>query len=289
MILASLAVLLSLGSTRRAFLLYIPLLAGIVFFRPTFLTLTQGQVSGLILFILAGIVFLWQKEKWFLGGLLLGILVLKPNLGVPILLLLAFWLLRRNHLHAILGAFISGVFLLVLGLIYNPGWVTQYWQVGANKLAVTFGGSPTLWGLSYLGCQYNTTCTLAFGGVASLILVSGFLWLMLARRTDITPLTLISLSATVTLLVTPYTWTYDQILLLLPIVDLTLKMKEDGIRYILVSTWPLGLDFLILLILVLDTLLKVEIFNAIVPLLILVLHGSLQTRRRLKTAPRLVE
>ncbi len=89
MILASLAILLFLEEDPRARLFFIPLLAGIVLFRPTILTLTQGQVSGLFLFGLAWIAFLWQKGKWFWGGLLLGLLALKPNLGVLVIGLLA--------------------------------------------------------------------------------------------------------------------------------------------------------------------------------------------------------
>lgn len=83
MILASLLMLLNPGNDLRTKLFFIPLLAGTVLFRPTLLTLTQGQVSGLFLFALAWIAFLWQKGKWFWGGFLLGFLVLKPNLGLP--------------------------------------------------------------------------------------------------------------------------------------------------------------------------------------------------------------
>jgi len=87
-IIASLAILLTLESSQRRSSSSIPLFIGIMLFRPTILTLTQGQVSGLFLFTLVWIAFLWQKGKWFWGGFLLGLLALRPNLDSS----LSFWL-----------------------------------------------------------------------------------------------------------------------------------------------------------------------------------------------------
>ena len=277
MILASLAVLLSLDANPRAKLFFIPLLAGIVLFRPTILTLTQGQVCGLFLFALVWIAFLWEKGKWFWGGFLLGLLALKPNLDLPILLLLAIWLLRRKRWTALFGTLVSGIFVLIAGLIYNPAWVVQYWHVGSNKLAGTFGGSPTVWGLGALICHNHATCTLTLGGLAALLVLLGFFRIVLRSRATLQPVPVLALAVTVTLLVTPYTWTYDQLLLILPAVGITLAMDKLVYRFALVSLWFLGMDVRVVVVLFFDATLHVEILNVVFPGIVLGLYAWCQT------------
>jgi hypothetical protein len=278
MIITSLAILLSLDANLRTKLFFIPLLAGIVLFRPTILTLTQGQVSGLFLFVLVWIAFLWQKGKWGWGGILLGFLALKPNLGVPVILLLAVWLLLQKRWNALLGTVGSGIFLLVAGLVSNPGWIAEYWKVGNDKLAQTFGGSPTVWGLAALTCPGHSTCALIPGSAAALLVVIGFFWLVLRSRAHLAPLTVVGLAVSVTLLVTPYTWTYDQLLLIIPITVVTLAMDRMGYGFPLTATIFLGIDFLVVVLLFFDVLMEVEILNAIVPIVVLGLCAWCQTR-----------
>lgn len=288
MILAGLLLLIINRPDIRLGRIFLPLLVGTVFFRPAILTLFNGQISGWLFLLLVGAVILWEKGKWEWGSLLLPLLMLKPNLGAPMLALLGLWLLVKKRYRSILVIVAGLLVLLIIGFLQDPRWVAEYWGIGNLKVAQNFGGSPTLWGLSYLACQRKATCTTAVGGAASLILVAVFLWLILVRWKDLPPLTLVALVSTVTLLVTPYTWTYDQLLLLFLIVDLTLKMGKDGRKFILVSSWFLGLDFLFLLLLVFDTLLQVEIFNAIVPLVLLAVTYFIYKQINVKTKPDVV-
>ena len=265
MIILSLALLLSLENNPRAKLFYIPLLAGIVLFRPTILTLTQGQVSGLFLFGMAWIAFLWKKGKWFLGGFLLGLLALKPNLGMLVIGLTAFWLIIQKRWMAIFGTLASGIFIFIAGLIANPEWISQYWQIGSNKLAGTFGGSPTVWGLGALISHNQSTGTLLFGGLAAMFVLLGFFWAVIRSRTTPEPLSVLALAVTVTLLIAPYTWTYDQLLLILPITVMILAMDRMGVRFPLTAFFLLGVDVLALVLLYFDTVLHVEILNVVIP------------------------
>jgi hypothetical protein len=269
MILFSLAILLLLEENSRAKLFFIPLLAGTALFRPTILTLTQGQVSGLFLFGLAWIAFFWQKGKWFWGGLLLGLLALKPNLGVLVIGLLLIWLLRQKRWTAFLGMLVSGIFILIAGLVANPEWISQYWHIGSTKLSNTFGGSPTVWGLGALISHYQPTGTLLIGGLAALFILAGFLWMIFLSRTVLRPVRVLALAVTITLLIAPYTWTYDQLLLILPITTLTIAMDQMGVRFPLTAVLFLGLDLLALVLLYFDTVLQVEILNVVIPAVIL--------------------
>jgi hypothetical protein len=278
MIIACLAILLSLETNPRRRLFFIPLFAGTVLFRPTILTLTQGQVSGLFLFTLVWIAFLWQKGKWFWGGLLLGLLSLKPNLGFILIGLVAIWLLRNRIWRALGGTLLAGIFVLAAGLIDNPGWLGQYLQVGSHKLAETFGGSPTVWGLGALISHNQMAATLAIGSLAGMLLLYGFFRAVLPApptpqvqmpgQATLRPLSVLALAVCVTLLVTPYTWTYDQLLLILPLTTLILAMDRTGKRFPLAASVFLGLDVLVVILLVFDAMLKVEILNVLVPLVV---------------------
>lgn len=271
MILFSLVILISLEDNKHAKLLFIPLFAGIALFRQTLLTLTQGQVSGLFLFGLTWIAFLWQKGKWFWGGFLLGLLALKPNLGVLIIGLLAIWLLRQKNWAAILGIFVSGILILIAGLSANSEWISQYWHIGSAKLAGTFGGSPTVWGLGALISHSQPTGTLLFGGLAVMFILLGFFWTVLRFPAGLRPVSVLALAVTTTMLITPYTWTYDQLLLILPITTVTLVMFQKGVRFALPAILFIGLDVVALVLLYFDIMLQVEILNVVIPTCVLCL------------------
>jgi hypothetical protein len=266
-IIASFVLLLFIPGLPRTKFFFLPLLAGLVLFRPTILTLTQGQIIGFLLFVLVGIAALFKKGRWGWGGVLLGLLVLKPNLGLIIILLTGVWLAYHRHWKALIGATSSALVLLIIGLVYNPGWVGEYLQVGGSKLAQTFGASPTVWGLSALACRVDTTCTSYLGGISSLLIFGFSMWL-LYRSKNLTPLEVLGLVVTVTLLIAPYTWTYDQLLLLIPIVPITLALDGKRGRFLLAISFFLILDLFLVIILIFDSMLGVEILNVILPLII---------------------
>jgi hypothetical protein len=269
-LLASLAGLLVLQKSTREKLLFIPLLAGLALFRPTILTLTQGQVIGFLLLVLVGLVVCFEKGKWGWGGFLLGLLFLKPNLGIFIILLVGIWLITKKQVKALVGMVSSAALLLIAGLIFDPGWVGEYLQVGGTKLAQTFGASPTVWGLSALVCRVDMSCTRLAGGIIVFLLVTFTIWTLLYKR-DLSPLKVLGLVVTVTLVIAPYTWTYDQVLLLIPITWMTLNLDGKGWRFILAVSFFLLLDLLILVLLIFDTMWGIEILNAVIPLILLVM------------------
>ena len=268
MIIASLALLLCLETNPRKKLFFLPLVIGTILFRPTILTLTQGQLSGLFLFVLVWIAFLWQKRKWFWGGFLLGLLALRPNLGFILIILVAVWLLLNKNWTALCGALVSGIFVLISGLIYNPAWVIQYLHVGSNKLAETFGGSPTVWGMGALISHNHTTTTLIIGCLAGLLILFGFFRAILHAHATLRPVSVLALAAGVTLLITPYTWTYDQLLLVLPLSAVILAMDRRGVRFPLTASVFLGIDVLVVALLFLDVVMQVEIWNVLIPLVV---------------------
>ena len=266
MILVSLAILMK--ALAGPFRLAIPILTGIVIFRPTTLTLVTGQISGWLLLLLAITAYLWEKGKWEWGSLLLPILMLKPNLGAPLVFLLGFWLLLQKRYKSMLVMVLMGLLLFCIGFLQNHQWLSLYWSIGNTKLAQTFGGSPTVWGLGALISHNQNTITLIIGSLAGLAILFGFFRAILRAGDTLRPVSVLALAVCVTLLVTPYTWTYDQVLLILPISAVILAMDQMGRRFWLAASVFLAIDMFVVVLLFFDVMLNVEILNSLIPLVV---------------------
>ena len=106
-----------------------------------------------------------------------------------------------------------------------------------------------------------------FGVPAALLLL---IYLVLLVKTRLTPATAVGYALTLMLFLTPYTWSYDQLLLLIPIV--TLLLDRSGGRYpaIRAAIFFLSLDLLALLLFLLALHFQQELWNAGLPLVVLV-------------------
>ena len=98
------------------------------------------------------------------------------------------------------------------------------------------------------------------------MILFGFFRAILHPHASLRPVGVLALAVCVTLLVTPYTWTYDQLLLVLPLTAVSLAMDRKGVRFPLTASVFLGIDVLAVILLVFDTWLQVEILNVLVPL-----------------------
>jgi hypothetical protein len=265
------AVVLLLGASKADLLKrYFPLLIiSVSLFRPTWITLLTGQLSGLLLVILAGCVYLWEKGKWWQGNLLLPLLALKPNLGIPVLLILMLYLILKHKAASLWSVGAAGLALVGVGLLQDPRWLAEYWRIGNIKVAQAFGYSSTLWGLSGYLCGQHASCTYASGGAFSLVLLAGALCLMIRKRAVLSPALAAGLAVTLTLLLTPYSWPYDQLLLLIPIITLTKEHARAGLRFLFSACLLLGVDLLAIVLLYISAVTRYEIWSAFLPLAIL--------------------
>jgi hypothetical protein len=268
MILASLVLLHSIKDLAFQWKVFVPVLVGAIFFRPTILTLFNGQISGWLLLLICSTAILWERGKWEWGCIFLPLLMLKPNIGAPLLALLGIWLLVQKHYRSILVIASGLVILLVTGLLQNSHWVRDYWTIGNTKVAATFGGSPTVWGLGGLISHNQRAGILIIGSLAGLLVLLYFFAVILRHRKRLPPASVLALAVTVTLLITPYTWTYDQVLLVLPITLLILALDQMGVRLLFNALIFLGLDALIIVLLYYDTILRAEILNVVIVALV---------------------
>jgi glycosyl transferase family 87 len=252
-----------------------PLLAGIVLFRATIVTLHNGQISGLLLLTTALIAYLWGKGRWWQGSIFLPILALKPNLGLPIILLLSVYLVFRKQIRALLAAAGAGLVLVCIGLLQDPNWIVEFWRAGNAKLSATFGYSPTIWGVSAYLCNHNLACTAAYGGAAGVLLLIGCIYVLGAKNASLPPIWAISFAVTVTLLLTPYTWPYDQLLLIIPIITVVMHLARRGFPFLPTALLFVGIDILAFIVLGISAGIQIESWSAVIPLWVLALLAGM--------------
>ena len=198
--------------------------AGIFLFRPMFTVILSGQILSVLLLSISFSILLLRKERWFFSGFVLSLLSLKPSIGFPLLALISVWFVSRKKWRGMLGLALGGVTLLLMGFIVNPKWVVDYLEIGGNNFTKYYGVQPTLWGVADQILKANNLSVAAGAtGVAAILAVEARLFL--ARKFDDRPIEAFASILPAGLLIAPYSWAYDQILLAAPIVYLVTRIS----------------------------------------------------------------
>jgi hypothetical protein len=232
-------------------------------------TLVHGQIGGFLLLVVTGILCLWEDGKWWQGGALLPILLLKPNLGFPIVGLVLIYLIRQRKVSSLVAAGVSGLALFLVGFVQNPNWLFEFLEVGNTKLSETFGFSPTIWGAFTYFCNYRLTCVVGYGSCICILLVIGYLYLLWKKPGRLSPGVVVGFAITIMLLTTPYAWPYDQLLLMAPVIIVIIGLVEDDSRIL-----PTGIVFFVIsviamILLDLSIKIRMEVLNGGIPLCVL--------------------
>lgn len=252
--------------TSMQFLL--PIVLGVILFRPALVTLRNGQLGGMFLFLLVLVIYLWENDKWVQGSIALSLVALKPQYGIPILLLLAIWLVRHKKIPALLALSVSGVLLFVLGWLIDSSWVSTFLEIASRKSQHTFGFNPTMWGVSAYVCENRSVCTFLVGGSFSLLLTLPVLIFTFRIKETLSAFH-VGIVTTTTLIVTPYIWAYDQILLLIPMFLIVAYLANNGYTYLKTSLVFLAFSIMSLGLLFLASLLRTDVWSALLPILVL--------------------
>jgi hypothetical protein len=263
-VILSVFLMLRMMNSPRVYHLAMPLLAGAFLFRPTIVTLRNGQLGAVLLLVLTLAVYLLQKEHWLSGGLVVALLILKPQLGAPLLVLLLLVLLYQRRWQVPIGMGITGIILLLAGLLIRLDWPIAFLSAGFQKFYSTFGYSPTLWGVVGDFCEHGYTCTLLYGSIGS-VLFTLFLFGLLLKYKVGAPIFSVSILILAALLITPYTWAYDQILLVIPISFAAIKLFKQRVPYLISALLFLVIDIAALAFLVLALKTDVDVWSAVIP------------------------
>ena len=263
----------------RAYL--IPVILGTFAFRPTFLNLFVGQVDCFIFLFISTALFLIQKQKNIWAGCFLGLTILKPNIGGPLIAMCAIYLLTQKKWKEISGLIAIPICLLLIPLFTNPGWIKDYFFVLLHKSADQ-NLFPNLHGLAGLitqnSPQWTTVVWLVFSA-ALLIFISLYIKKHIAR---IDPLTIIAIFVIVSLLITPYMRAYDLVLLLLPIFLITGNYAAQSEAFLKTNLVFLSWSLVSYLLLFLAVALNHDIYSvflSLASLTVLLLQGRTEHSR----------
>jgi hypothetical protein len=221
MILSSIVILIQFYSERTGYFELLAI-AGIFFFRPMFSVFNSGQILPLLILFISLSIRMFHDERWFTGGLLLSILSLKPSIGFPILVISGLWLLVGKRWKGILGMFTGGFVLLAIGTLVNYRWLLDYASIAGSSFLKYFGMHPTLWGAvnkilgrNEIGLVVTALC------IVTVVCIQVYsFW---RNKSDMGPFSAFASILPAALLIAPYSWNYEQVLLIIPIIFLLIQ------------------------------------------------------------------
>jgi hypothetical protein len=177
----------------------------VVMSQPFWIFLMSGQLSGVVLGLGGLVAWAIARQRERAGGIALALLALKPQtsaITIPVVFIQAIAERRRRFAAA---ALVAGLVMLLAPFLFVPGWPLEWLgEVGGRRLRV-ISQMPTAWGFAA-----QTVGDVAWGAVflAAILIVTA----LIARgRAD--PLVVFVLSLPLSLLATPYAWTYDYLVL----------------------------------------------------------------------------
>ena len=210
------------GAPRQRWLIF---LVGALFW-PIIIVIRIGQVTpfillGVVLFLMAV-----RREQWFWAGAAVPLIAIKPQLFYLFWPALLFWLWSERRWSPAAGAAVTGLAALGTALRFNPAIVGADLAFNAAQPPAHYA-SPTLgmllrflFGLEHFWLQF----------VPPLVGVAWFLAYWQRRRRDWSWTAALPLLLLVSMVTAAYGWSYDQILLLLPVTQMAVWFSRDWQR-----------------------------------------------------------
>jgi hypothetical protein len=192
-----------------------------LFFLPVLGALSVGQYDFPVLLGTSLLIYALRRENIPLTVLGMVLLTFKPHLGVLILLAAFGWVIYKggNFFQRLLWPLIiAAVLLFVLSFIADPGWVVSYpkmllgYQNEGNVSACSECASLPVWLSRWLFNGSLSTAAVIAVGLLILFILAFYLTRALWKPHDL----LLTAALLVTLLVSPYLYNYDFLMLLVP-------------------------------------------------------------------------
>lgn len=207
-----------LWSTKKT-TVWIPLAAAFGF-SMTLISIYYGQVNTLVVLGLALYLFFKKSSRDVVAGASLVLTTIKPHLVILTLPLLILDIVWRRQWRVFAGFVCTLVAcVLVLYTIY-PLWVVSFWQVVTSGMS-SFRETPTIPGL-LVHAGNSDGKLLWMAGLFLAIIV----WWKLKERLN--QRVLVDVSILTGMLISPIGWSYDQIVLLIPLLHV-LEWMIDGL------------------------------------------------------------
>lgn len=242
------------------------LLIGLAIFRPFYVIALSGQLDGFMLLWMSLAIFLSHKGHWLRSGLLLSLLSLKPSSGLGILAFFSLWLVFQKKWRGLLGIVSGAIILLLIGMIQKPNWTFDYISIGQEVFSYYASIQPTIWGLSKVYFQ-DTPSSQLIAAIVMFVLIA-LTSVILSTKHFSTLYAALSLIIPSSLLIAPYAWAYNQILLIIPLIYLAtnIALKRGQTRSVL---FIYATDAWAILLTICAYWLGYDVWSLLVPVLII--------------------
>jgi hypothetical protein len=224
--------------------LLLPLVLLLLFFGPVYLSLQIGSIGAFALAVLVITILLLERRKYFLTGIVLSMLILKPSQGLPILFLMGSWLFFKRDWIVIIGMIFGGFILLLSGLIYDPQWIQKFLNVSQTVSGRTLGLQSNIYSFAYLGCNKDVYCAGIVGTVGIFIVLGLGCFYLWHNRELLTTWEVINIVVPLGFISTIYLWSYDQLLYIFPIIWIMAKLVEKTKSFLFSFFLLIALDTL---------------------------------------------
>ena len=178
-------------------------------FAPTLMCFAMGQTS---IFVLLGLcLFLrFHESRPWLAGVALSLCALKPHLFLPFAVVLCAWVVTRKAYRILAGAAVAMGVCCVIPLCFDPSVWRQYIQM-AHVSGIQSEFMPDLGTMLRFGVDRGAMWLQFLPALAGCVWA---LWYFLRHREDWDWQTHGSLLLLVSVGVAPYSWFFDQVILL---------------------------------------------------------------------------
>src|SRR5206468_7276956 len=102
---------------------------------PTYLTLYVTQIDPLVLLGIVGFLHFYERKQWWLAGLALALIAIKPHLVYIFWVALIVWILEKRQWRVILGGAAGGAVAIIIPLMFVPGIFAQYFGLYSTNAA----------------------------------------------------------------------------------------------------------------------------------------------------------
>ena len=213
-------------------------------FAPTIMVLELGQITPLMLLGVIGFTyFIDHSRNDWLAGASLVLVSIKPQLLFVFWIAVICWIIQQRRWKVMIGAGVSVILLMLITMVFNPQVISQY-LVMLRTNAISVWASPTI-GM-YLRLFWLGTENFWPQFLPAIIAGLCFLVYWLYHHASWNWSKDLPILLLVTMITSPYTWTYDLVILLPAIIQGVIWLVGNGKRW---SSYLLAGLFLLISIL----------------------------------------
>ncbi|MCB0339782.1 MAG: DUF2029 domain-containing protein, partial [Bdellovibrionales bacterium] len=197
---------ISVSDLRRRPLTLLALLS----FPPLIINLSLGQISPLLLIGITFFLFWYSnQQKQLFSGLALSLTLIKPHILFLVYIGVFYSALKTKRFRVVLGFVGGGILLCLIPMAFAPAIYTQYFAA--------ISAPPIYWQTPTLGSwlQFFTSIhSIEIRTAPSLLAIIGYVAFLVLRRPDSLTLTHFIILLPLSVVTSPYSWLFDQLLLL---------------------------------------------------------------------------